>query len=166
MKIGIEVKDKLKSNNHTHNTLDIIHRIYILKSVVEALDFLHDHFIVHFDLKLDNLLYNGTKISLIDFGLMTKLDNIYHTNNYNMYINNLAYYYPNELKVYSAIMSDRFNDKLVYNSDNLIHYINNTLSKYSSIDFTRIKKILDNIKRNLHLLKNAHFLKSKLLTPK
>ena len=43
-------------NNHNHNTLDIIHRIYILKSVVDALDFLHDHFLVHFDLKPENVV--------------------------------------------------------------------------------------------------------------
>lgn len=37
-------------------TLDIIYRVYILKNVVDALDFIHDHHIVYRDLKPENIV--------------------------------------------------------------------------------------------------------------
>mmetsp|Transcript_5499 Transcript_5499/g.5644 ORF Transcript_5499/g.5644 Transcript_5499/m.5644 type:complete len:184 (-) Transcript_5499:1482-2033(-) len=43
-------------HGHTLATLDIIHRVYILKNVVDALDFIHDYHIVHRDLKPENIV--------------------------------------------------------------------------------------------------------------
>lgn len=43
-------------NDKTNATLDITHRVYILKNVVDALDFIHDHHIVHRDLKPENIV--------------------------------------------------------------------------------------------------------------
>lgn len=37
-------------------TLDIIYRVYILKNVVDALNFIHDHHIVYRNLKSENIV--------------------------------------------------------------------------------------------------------------
>jgi serine/threonine protein kinase len=56
---------------------------FILKGIVEGLSYLHDHQIIHRDLKLDNILFDSENFSypkIADFGLasfVNEIDKIY-----------------------------------------------------------------------------------------
>jgi len=54
---------------------------------------------VHNDLKPANVLINNKKISLIDFGLVLKKDELYSSKNLD-YLSRYAYYYPPEYYIY------------------------------------------------------------------
>ena len=45
----------------------------IVKQCLKALNHLHTHNIVHRDMKLENILVDGTEIKIIDFGISTLL---------------------------------------------------------------------------------------------
>ncbi len=101
----------------------------------------------HRDIKIENLLFNGNKISLIDFGLMVKRKEIYDFNNLLIYINNNIYYYPNEMKLYASLKLNYSIDINKLNSINLLKLIetyNLPDNKHSNL----LKNILKKIKED------------------
>ena len=51
---------------HSHGDIDAIHRVHILRDVVDAVHFLHDHKVVHGDLKPENIV----SFSFLSEGMM------------------------------------------------------------------------------------------------
>lgn len=135
------------------NNFDYNNFLNKLKEIFQGLIILKNNNLCHRDIKLDNLLYNinNNKISLIDFGLMVNFDDIYNYDNFNLYLYNNSYYYPNELKIYSFIKSNKTLsfDKLTYNSDNLINYLKYTYEKIKN--YENISKILTNIRTDKYI---------------
>jgi serine/threonine protein kinase len=122
----------------------------------------------HRDIKLDNLLYNGNKISLIDFGLMIEKRKLFDTGELEMYIKTNIYYYPDELKLYSIReLKSSFNN-IKLNSSNLILMIENFIfnnKKLSSnqLYLSEIRKIIDKIKKDaLEFLEFMKYSKEKI----
>lgn len=56
---------------------------------------------VHHDIKLDNILYNNTKVSLIDFGLMTSVNTLYNEDD-KAFLSADYWIWPVEHKAYRA----------------------------------------------------------------
>lgn len=65
------------ANNKIPN-LTFDHKLFILYRLATALDFLHDHHILHLDIKLDNVVLKGDNLHpyLIDFGLSMVVDDV------------------------------------------------------------------------------------------
>lgn len=107
----------------------------------------------HRDIKIDNLLFNGDKISLIDFGLMIEKNKIFDYKKLYMYSDSNIYYYPNELKLYATKkLNYNFNNLTLYSS-NLIYMleqfiINNKKSNSNELYLSKIRKIIDKIKKD------------------
>jgi serine/threonine protein kinase len=75
-----------------------------LTEVLKGLELLLKNGLVHRDIKIDNILYNGEKIILIDFGLLTTIEEVYKENNLELYYENDPFYYPNEMFLFSALL--------------------------------------------------------------
>lgn len=56
-----------------------------MKSLIEGINILLDNGYVHQDIKLQNIVYNGKNIYLIDFGLMVKQTNLYKNDSFLKY---------------------------------------------------------------------------------
>lgn len=111
-------------------------------NIFEGVLLLSSNNLCHRDIKLDNILFNGEKISLIDFGLMVKSDKVYDDEELRMYLNNNIYYYPNDLKLYSLLKLDikSFKYDLKLNSRELDRLI------YRYLSINREKMDKDNLK--------------------
>jgi len=70
---GGELFDKIVDNTHEHGCLPEDQAVKIIKSLLEAVQYLHSNDIVHRDIKPENVLFEsneeGSSIKLIDFGL-------------------------------------------------------------------------------------------------
>lgn len=53
----------------TSNTVDKNEKIKILEQIIEGVLHIHSKKVCHLDLKLENIIYNGDHITIIDFGL-------------------------------------------------------------------------------------------------
>lgn len=98
----------------------------------------------HSDIKLTNILFNGDKLILIDFGLLLNFNDIFKT-----HITNLKYrtllHYPNDLKLY--LLKDSKNKNYNYNLnsndllDNLKNYLTNAYDPNYDIYFKHLMKL-------------------------
>lgn len=124
--------------------------------------------ITHNDIKLNNILFNGTKISLIDFGLITDIDTLLDLESIYKYKANSRYYYPDELMLYSAIKLNSYSFKhnlLILNSSNLLIYLNEYLHLYM-VKYKQLPKYLEEIQKlnkfiTIRASENYKFLKTK-----
>lgn len=106
---GIDL-NKLFVYNHIitkYPNLDIYDFLKKFIEIFKGLDILSNHGLVHRDIKIDNILFNGNKIFLIDFGLLTNVDMIYKDNNPEIYYHNNPFYYPSELFLFSALLLNK-----------------------------------------------------------
>jgi len=72
---GGELFDEIINNTTDDGCLDEDQAAKIIKSILEAVQYLHDNDIVHRDIKPENILFEdaeGSSIKLIDFGLSRK----------------------------------------------------------------------------------------------
>lgn len=124
--------------------------------------------ITHNDIKLNNILFNGSKISLIDFGLITDIDTLLNSESIYKYKANSRYYYPDELMLYSAIKLNSYSfkyDLLTLNSANLLIYLNEYLYIYIN-KYKLLPKYLAEIQKlnkfiTIRSFENYKFLKTK-----
>ncbi len=83
-----------------------------LKKVIEilkGLELLLKNGLVHRDIKMENILYNGEKIILIDFGLLTTVDEVYNERNLELYydLDNKIFHYPSEIVLLAGLLLKR-----------------------------------------------------------
>jgi serine/threonine protein kinase len=83
----------------------------------DGLTVFNQYKIVHLDLKTDNILYNRSKLFLIDFGLMQRETDIYSSSNMRVLIHDYVWY-PPEFKVYLFKKSGGFDKLFQRVSDN------------------------------------------------
>lgn len=84
--------------------LNIYQFLKNLLEVLKGLELLLKNGFVHRDIKMDNILYNGEKIILIDFGLLTTVEEVFKGTNLELYYENDPFYYPNEMFLFSALL--------------------------------------------------------------
>ncbi len=84
--------------------LNIYQFLKSLLEVLKGLELLLKNGFVHRDIKMDNILYNGNKIILIDFGLLTTVEEVFKGTNLELYYENDPFYYPNEIFLFSALL--------------------------------------------------------------
>jgi serine/threonine protein kinase len=109
----------------------------------------------HRDIKLDNLLFNGDKISLIDFGLMEKKAELFNDDNLHIYIRSNIYYYPNEIKLYGIKKLKLSFNNMRLNSLNLIEMLeefilNNKKITSNQLYLNEIRKIIEKIRKDTY----------------
>jgi len=100
---GIDLRELFIYNKilKYYEKFDIKEFLLEMEKIFEGLYEIEKIGLSHRDIKLDNLLYNGKKISLIDFGLMIEKRKIFDNDNLNIYYKTNIYYYPNEVKLYA-----------------------------------------------------------------
>lgn len=109
--------------------------------------------LTHRDIKLDNILFNGDKISLIDFGLMEEKSKIFNYNNLEMYTRADTYHYPIELKLYAIKKLKLSFNNVRLNSLSFINiyeeYLSNKeLSTSNKAYINELKKIMEKVKKD------------------
>lgn len=104
---GLDLQ-KLFYFNHIiskYPNLDIYEFLKKLLEILKGIETLLKNGLIHRDIKLDNILYNGDKIILIDFGLLTTVDDVYNKENTELYYyNNPSFHYPSEIFLFSALL--------------------------------------------------------------
>ena len=122
---GPNLRDFFKK--HSHGDIDVIHRVHILRDIVNGLQFLHDHKVVHGDLKPENIvsfsfLKEGMmRWKIIDFD--TSFIEGKNSNNLQNNFNNLRFtpeYSSPELL--QNIINKKYNSNSNNNSTNLLNW--------------------------------------------
>jgi serine/threonine protein kinase len=84
-----------------------------IKPIFEMLKFLHQNKIYHRDIKIDNLLWDGTNMKLIDFGMTCQVlgDEIFDVKNMSDLGGTLAYYNPQYWLIWCNIVNNELSEK-------------------------------------------------------
>lgn len=107
----------------------------MLRQILEALKILAVNRLAHMDIKLDNIMYDGNTIKLIDFGLTTSYGAIYESVYKTSYI-----YWPIEFKIY---------EQCIDGSTCSTHNITNELMNATLYNhYHKIYKVFDFIPNN------------------
>jgi len=133
--------NNIKSTFDSYNFLKKFIKLFI------GIKLLIKNNLTHSDIKLENILFNGNKLILIDFGLLVNFENIF-----NSHIDNLKYltmiHYPDEIKLYLTknIINENYNYNL--NTNDLLELLNNYILKikflnHNSNYFNYFKSIND-----------------------
>lgn len=79
-----------------------------VNEILKGLELLLKNGLVHRDIKMENILYNGEKIILIDFGLLTTVGEVYNKRNLELYYDvENKFHYPNEIVLLSGLLLKR-----------------------------------------------------------
>lgn len=89
-----------------HPNLNIYDFFKKITEILKGLEILSKNGLAHRDIKMDNILYNGEKIILIDFGLLSTIEDVYKGNNLVLYyeVDNKSFHYPNEIVLFSGLL--------------------------------------------------------------
>lgn len=100
--------------------LNIYEFLKKVTEILKGLEILLKNGFVHRDIKMDNILYNGEKIILIDFGLLSTIEDVYKGNNLELYykIDDKTFHYPSEIVLFSGLLLKK---ELSYTQTPLIH---------------------------------------------
>jgi len=126
---------KLFLNNQvttTHPNLNIYQFLKKFIEIFKGLEILKRNGLVHRDIKIDNILFDGTKIILIDFGLLTTTDMTYKGSNPELYYDNQPFHYPIEVMLFSALLLNREIPNIEQNFLTMIdNYIQSNKNKFN-----------------------------------
>jgi serine/threonine protein kinase len=148
---GIDIYNIFKKKKDELNKLNLFKLLQKFVNIFEGLCVINENNLVHFDIRIDNLLYdiNKDKFVIIDFGLIKEKSNAYSTNNL---LNKPHPSYPNDINIlYSYINGNNYNylNNYELNSNifiELISYnINKIKIKYEHIQILYFKKVLNKI---------------------
>ena len=147
-------------------------RVKSIKMLIKAINILHNNNIIHFDIKLDNIISDNNNLRLIDFGgsiLLDDFNNINLNNEFNEIINNIYnnfftwtydYISPEILIILEFKKNPYINqDEMIYNIKKIIeNSINERLNKKHYLELTQlIEYIYDNkLKFIKELFKNGY----------
>jgi serine/threonine protein kinase len=93
------VIDKYSNAKIENKQSEFIKIFNSLGPILKGLHKLNEKKLGHFDIKPGNILYNGNKLSIIDFGLMINTTSIFRSENEKYLLFNYQYY-PPEFKLY------------------------------------------------------------------
>lgn len=62
----------------TAHPIHLVKWIGLMKNVVDGIALLSKNQLVHFDIKPENIMYDGTSLRLIDFGMSNRFEKLYH----------------------------------------------------------------------------------------
>lgn len=101
------INDKFKS-------IDLYDFFQRFSNIFEGISILDENDLVHFDLKLNNILYDleKNKFVIIDFGLMKKKSKLYSYNLIDLFSENQHPFYPNEINILNIIINKSDDKKL------------------------------------------------------
>ena len=154
-------------------TFSVKNRVKSIKILIKAINILHNNNIIHFDIKLDNIIADNTKtLRLIDFGgsvLLDDFNNINLNNDFNILINTIfnkffswtTDYISPEILIILEFKKNPFinQDEMIYKIKKIIeNSINERLNKKHYLELTQlIDYIYDNkLKFIKELLKNGY----------
>lgn len=94
---GIDLVDYLQNYERINKRkLPLQKWIKLIKNILQGLIVLQRNKVLHLDLKNNNLLYDGEKVRIIDFSLVTSMENFYKKESHRSH---LGYdYFPNPLE--------------------------------------------------------------------
>lgn len=89
--------------------LNIYEFLKKVTEILKGLEVLLKNGLAHRDIKMDNILYNGEKIILIDFGLLSTFEDVYKGKNLELYyeLDNKTFHYPSEIVLFSSLLLKR-----------------------------------------------------------
>jgi len=123
---------------------------YLLNQIIKimfGIKFLIHYNILHGDIKVNNLLFNGKKLSLIDFGFAQTIKNFYNNYNFKWMIKNYIYYYPPEMQLFALLNDNNINKKNIkFNSLSLLKYLKQDIKDNKYI-FNKYPKYFNEIKK-------------------
>ena len=137
---GLELNDDIFENYKQKKTITYKKFINIFDTFLEGMLLLQKAKKVHRDIKPPNVLFDGKKLNLIDFGLSQNFDNLYSFNRDNIHIMNFVYvFFPPEYHVCGVIY------KTI--RDHINHQIKKEEEENKSARF-KIKTIINDTVRN------------------
>ena len=147
-------------------------RVKSIKILIKSMKILHNNNLIHFDIKLDNIIYDNNKLRLIDFGgsiLLHDFNNINLNNDFNVLIDEIynklfswtTDYISPEILIILEFKKNPFinQDEMIYKIKKIIeNSINERLNKKYYLELTQlIEYIYDNkLKFIKELFKNGY----------
>jgi serine/threonine protein kinase len=159
---GIDLYSLLTEKKHI-DKISNLNVIVFLKSfinIIKGVNLLNSKNLYHSDIKPDNILYNieNNKFNLIDFGLMTDINNIYDINSIKNFEDTTFAYYPNEYNILLYITKNSLSEIKIINTplninllfnDYLIKNFNIIKDKYKlkNIHLDKLELLIDEIRK-------------------
>jgi len=138
----------LHSLNTLNTSITFEKLIQILEPFLLGVQRMHSVGFVHLDIKPLNILFNGDKLSLIDFGLSTTSDNVFNENNkYILKSSNQYYYYPDDFLIANHMLQYRYKK-----GEDFLNEMNTYINFDNAFNQALLSK---HGEMNMHIVKNA-----------
>lgn len=80
--------------------------VVLLETFLSGIEKMHNNGLIHLDIKPDNMVLSSTKLSLIDFGLSSSIENVF-VNDKNYLLESAYLYYPDEFNIARHMMDNQ-----------------------------------------------------------
>lgn len=141
---GLDLETYMINNQ---NNIDIYYLLNEMIKIIFGIKFLIIYNILHADIKINNILFNGKKLSLIDFGFVQNINNFYNDYNFKWMIKNYIYYYPPEMQLFALLANNEINKKKIkINSLSLLKYLKEDI-KHNKYIFNKYPNYFNEIKK-------------------